>query len=77
MAKVNLPEDQKTIVDAISIGVGVSSLLSWLPHIAAALTIIWTLIRIFETRTVQRLLGLEYHHRGDIPEELEHANDER
>lgn len=74
---MNLPEDQKIIVDAISIGVGVSSLLAWLPHIAAALTIIWTLIRIFETRTVQRLLGLEYRRRGDIPEELEHANDER
>lgn len=71
---MNLPEHQKTIGDAISIGVGVSSLLSWLPHIAALLTIIWTLIRIFETRTVQRLLGLEYHRRDDVSQELDKAN---
>jgi len=32
----------------------VGTLLGALPHIAAALSVVWGLIRIFETRTVQR-----------------------
>lgn len=65
----------KPLIDAASIAVGVSTLLSWLPHIAALLTVIWTMIRIYEARTVQRLLGKEYHRQGDVSTELEKAND--
>lgn len=71
---MNINDHGKPAMDAASIAVGVSTLLSWLPHIAALLTIIWTLIRIFETRTVQRLLGLEYHRRDDVSPELDRAN---
>ena len=70
------PEEHvKPIVDAASIAVGVGTLLSWLPHIAAVLTILWTIIRIYETRTVQRILGKEYHRRDDVSPELDKAND--
>lgn len=42
--------------DAASIGVVAGTLAGWLPSVAALLTIIWTLIRIIETDTMQRLL---------------------
>jgi hypothetical protein len=32
-------------------------LMSWLPAVAALLSIIWTLLRIYESKTVQGLLG--------------------
>lgn len=39
--------------DAIAVATVGAVLLQWLPVLAAGLTIIWTLIRIYETRTVQ------------------------
>ncbi len=45
--------------DVASIGVLGATLLKWLPAIAALFTIVWTGIRIWETRTVQHLLGRE------------------
>ncbi len=50
-------EQVKTLGDAISILTVVGTLAELLPAIAAVLTIIWTAIRIWETDTVQRLLG--------------------
>ena len=50
-------ETMKPAGDILSIGVVLATLASWLPAIAALFTIIWTVIRIYETRTVQRLLG--------------------
>jgi hypothetical protein len=35
----------------------VGTLVEMLPSIAALFTIVWTLIRIWETKTVQNLLG--------------------
>jgi len=52
----------KAAVDAVSVSTAVATVAGWLPAIAAIFTIIWTAIRIYETRTVQRLLG-----RGDQP----------
>jgi chromate transport protein ChrA len=50
-------ETMKPAGDILSIGVVLATLASWLPSIAAIFTIIWTAIRIYETQTVQRLLG--------------------
>lgn len=47
----------KTLGDTLSIVIAGGSLASILPPIAAVLSIIWTLIRIYETKTIQRLLG--------------------
>ncbi|WP_114954322.1 hypothetical protein [Sphingosinicella terrae] len=41
--------------DAISLGVVLATIAEWLPAVAALLTVVWTAIRIYETRTVQRL----------------------
>lgn len=54
---MNLDDQLKYGGDALSAAVVVGTLAQWLPAVAALMTIIWTTIRIFETRTVQRLLG--------------------
>lgn len=50
-------EQVKQIGDAVSILTVVGTLAELLPAIAAVLTIVWTAIRIFETDTVQCMLG--------------------
>jgi TctA family transporter len=49
-------EHTKHVLDAGAIGTTLGALLGWLPHIAAALSIVWTLIRIIETDTAKRLI---------------------
>lgn len=53
----HLPEGVKAAGDILSIATLLGSLASFLPAVAALLTIIWTAIRIYETDTVQRMLG--------------------
>jgi hypothetical protein len=54
---MHLGENIKYGGDAISAALAVATLAQWLPALAALLSIVWTGIRIFETRTVQSLLG--------------------
>ena len=46
----------KHVADALSIVTVLGTLMQWLPSVAALFTIIWTTIRIYETKTVQRWL---------------------
>jgi len=46
-------EHTKSVIDWTSIGIAFGSLMQILPSIAAALSILWTVIRIYETKTVQ------------------------
>jgi len=50
-------ETAKHVVDAVSVVTVVGTLMDVLPAIAALFTIVWTAIRIYETETVQYLLG--------------------
>ena len=50
-------ETAKNVVDALSIMTVVGTLVEMLPSVAAIFTIVWTAIRIWETETVQTLLG--------------------
>lgn len=50
-------EGAKFVVDAVSAGTALGALVGILPAIAAIFTIIWTGIRIYETETVQKILG--------------------
>lgn len=50
---VQAPEQAKAIGDVFSVGTVVGALMGWLPAIAAIFTIVWTAIRIWETKTVQ------------------------
>lgn len=52
-----MDETAKHLLDAGSILIVVGSLASWLPAIAALLSIVWTVIRIYESNTVQGWLN--------------------
>lgn len=54
---MSTPEHVKQLGDVISIGTVVGTIAGYLPAVAAAITIVWTLIRIYETETVQGWLG--------------------
>jgi hypothetical protein len=49
----------KHVADAVSIVTVLGTLMQWLPAVAALFTIIWTTIRIYETKTVQKWLHKE------------------
>jgi hypothetical protein len=51
--KDNLTEGTKHVLDGISLVTVLGALVDILPAIAALFTIIWTGIRIYETKTVQ------------------------
>lgn len=50
-------ETAKHVTDALSVVTVVGTLMDILPAVAALFTVIWTAIRIYETETVQRLIG--------------------
>jgi len=54
--KAETQETLKTVGDAVSIFTVVGALVEVLPSIAALITIVWTGIRIYETKTVQSLI---------------------
>ena len=47
----------KHVIDAVSIGGVAMTLAGWLPAVAALFSLIWSLIRIYETKTIQGWLG--------------------
>lgn len=49
----HIPNGAKHLVDALSIGTMLGTLFQMLPNIAALLTIVWTLLRIYESATIQ------------------------
>ena len=51
---INMDEASKYIVDALSFVTVLGTLAEMLPSIAALFTIVWTGIRIYETKTVQK-----------------------
>lgn len=54
---INMDDAAKHVVDFISIATVIGTLADMLPSIAAAFTIVWTGIRIWETDTVKRWTG--------------------
>ena len=52
-------ETAKNIADALSILTVIGTLIDMLPSLAALISIVWSVIRIYETKTVQRWLGKE------------------
>lgn len=47
----------KHIMDGISVMTAVGTIINMLPAVAAIFTIVWTGIRIYESETVQKLIG--------------------
>lgn len=52
----DINEHTKHVIDWTSIGIAFGTLMQMLPSIAAALSIVWSVIRIYETKTVQAWL---------------------
>jgi len=57
MEMLNMDDSTKHLLDFASIFTAVGTLLSWLPHLAALFTILWTGIRIYETKTIQKMVA--------------------
>ena len=60
MIDETINETTRHVGDAVSLMVVIATCAEWLPSVAALLTIFWTTIRIYETRTIQRLLGKKH-----------------
>jgi hypothetical protein len=56
---INMDEASKHILDFASIATVLGTLADMLPAIAAVFTIVWTAIRIYETKTIQGWLGIK------------------
>ena len=52
----NIPDSIKYVGDGVSISTVVATIVGYLPAGAALVTIVWTGIRIYETKTVQNFL---------------------
>ena len=55
--KEHLNEGTKHVLDGLSLITVLGTLMNWLPAVAALLSIVWTLLRIYESKTVQKWLG--------------------
>ena len=51
-----MDQETKTAIDVVAVSATTGSVLGWLSPLAAALTIVWTLIRIYETETIKELI---------------------
>jgi hypothetical protein len=60
-----IPEELKHFLDGLSLVATLGVLVSWLPAFSAALSCIWLGIRIYESKTVQGLLGKSPPTTGD------------
>lgn len=50
----------KHVADALSIVTVLGTLMQWLPSVAALASLVWSAIRIYETKTVQKWLHKEH-----------------
>jgi hypothetical protein len=52
-----MTEEAKQAVDVVAASTAIGSLVAWLPPLASLFTCVWMAIRIYESDTVQNLLG--------------------
>ena len=64
MSVIHPSETVKHVVDGLSIATVLGTLAEFLPAAAALFTVVWTGIRIYETRNVQKLLGKDINDAG-------------
>lgn len=50
-------QETKEVIDIAAASTGVLTMISWLPPTASLFTIVWLGIRIYESETIQKLLG--------------------
>lgn len=52
-----MTEEAKQAMDVVAASTALGSMVAWLPPLASLFTCIWMAIRIYESDSVQRLLG--------------------
>ena len=50
-------EETKTVIDMAAGGVTLGAYFAWIPEFTAVASLIWVLLRIYETETVQSLVN--------------------
>jgi hypothetical protein len=50
-------ESVKETIDIVAASTGLLSLVAWLPPTASLFTIVWLGIRIYESETIQKIMG--------------------
>jgi hypothetical protein len=50
-------ESVKETIDIVAASTGLMSLVAWLPPTASLFTIVWLGIRIYESETIQKIMG--------------------
>jgi len=70
-------ETVKHVVDGLSVVTVIGTLVEMLPSIAALFTIVWTIIRIWETETVQNLIAREEEDAEQIRKAAQSDGDDR
>jgi hypothetical protein len=60
-----MQEEVKTAIDGLAVTGTVATMAGWLPPLASALTIVWLSIRIWESDTIQGILGRKGNSDGD------------
>jgi len=57
MSYENVPENVKHVVDGIAAYITISAVMGWIANATAVLSLVWVIIRLYETNTVQGWLG--------------------
>jgi len=73
---MSISEPVKTIIDGLSLANVVAVFISLIPHLTAIFSLIWVVIRIYETHTFQRLiLRKQRTRKTDLKKVVEIADD--
>lgn len=54
---INVDEHLKQVADVVSVTTIFGTLMGILPSVAAVLSIVWSLVRLYETRTVRGIIA--------------------
>jgi len=65
MVMTYVSDNAKHVVDAVSVGTVIATLTTWLPPIAALLSIIWTALRLWEMITGKPIANRRKQKRQD------------
>lgn len=52
-----MTEDAKQAIDIVAASTALGTMVAWLPPLASLFTCVWMAIRIFESESIQNLLG--------------------
>lgn len=69
-------DEIKHVIDAGAVGTAFATLVGWLPHISSLLAIVWLLIRIYESKTVQRIVHPKRHRNRRLEDQSQEGKED-